>query len=502
MMGEENGFQPKLFYHRINLDQKVPKHHVLRKIQEQIDFDFIYQEVRDHYGDNGNVSIPPPVILKMMLLLILYNVRSERELMETIPLRLDWLWFLGYDVDSEVPDHSVLSKARGRWGVEAFRGFFERIVWQCVEAGLVDGSKIFVDASLVDADASNHSVIDTQSLKIHLRDNYKKLEARLEGFSDRSDGSRRYVKQNSRYMSTTDPDAAIVNRGRPKLSYQVHRAVDPRTEVITATETTAGDVNEAHLMVPLLEGHHSNTGRRAEVVVGDSKYGTIDNFLVCSDLGVKAHVPDLGECSAKRTERLEIFSEEQFEYDPQSDTYRCPAGNRLKPKSLHQNRQSRDYAAPRKICAVCSLKEQCTRNKSGRTIKRHLRQEDLDLMREATHSAQAKQDIKTRQHLMERSYARGTRYGFDRARWRGLWRVQIQEYMIAAVQNLQVLVKYGSQPKGSLSARMQQINGALTRAGRFVSDYIELMIDEIRPMIPTRFICPLAPHYRSQTSDI
>ena len=80
--------------------------------------------------------------------------------------------------------------------------------------------------------------------------------------------------------------------------------------------------------------------------------------------------------------------------------------------------------------------------------------------------------------------------------------MQIQEYMIAAVQNLQVLVKYGSQPKGSLSAMMQQVNGALTRARRFVSDYIELMIDEIRPMIPTRFICPLAPHYRSQTSDI
>jgi transposase len=123
----------------------------------------------------------------MMLLLILYNVRSERELMETIPMRLDWLWFLGYDLDSEVADHSVLSKARARWGVEAFRSFFERIVWQCVEAGLVDGSKIFVDSSLVDADASNNSVIDTQFLKIYLHENYKKLEARLEEANESSD---------------------------------------------------------------------------------------------------------------------------------------------------------------------------------------------------------------------------------------------------------------------------------------------------------------------------
>jgi transposase len=196
MMGQESSFQPKLFYHQINLEQRVSKNHLLRKIQEQIDFDFIYHEVKDYYGDNGNVSIPPSVILKMMLLLVLYNVRSERELMETIPLRLDWLWFLGYDLDGEVPDHSVLSKARTRWGVEAFRNFFERIVWQCVEAGLVDGSKIFVDSSLVDADASNNSVIDTRSLKVQLRESYKKLEARLEEKSESTDCSgRRYDKK-------------------------------------------------------------------------------------------------------------------------------------------------------------------------------------------------------------------------------------------------------------------------------------------------------------------
>jgi transposase len=481
MMGQEANFQPKLFYHQINLEQKVPKNHLLRKIQEQIDFDFIYHEVKDYYGDNGNVSIPPPVILKMMLLLVLYNVRSERELMETIPMRLDWLWFLGYDIDSEVPDHSVLSKARARWGVEAFRGFFERMVWQCVEAGLVDGSKIFVDSSLVDADASNHSVIDTRSLKVQLQENYKKLEARLEEKS--ADSTRRYVKENSRYISTTDPDAAIVNRGKPKLSYQVHRVVDGRSEVITAMETTPGDVNEVHEMLSLLESHHSNTGIKADTVVADSKYGTVDNFLACHDRGVEAHMPDLKESTAKRLEKLKIFPEERFEYDGESDTYCCPTGNRLKPKSLHKSRQSRDYAAPKKICAGCHLREQCTKNKSGRTIKRHLRQEELDRMREASRSARAKRDIKMRQHLMERSYARGTRYGFDRARWRGLWRVQIQEYLISAVQNIQVLLRYGSYLKRSPSVMMEQIKEAMRMDIRSFSDFKELMNSKIGRMV-------------------
>jgi len=490
MMGQQTGNQPKIFYPHMNLEQRVPRTHLLRRIQEQIDFNFIYAEVRDAYGSNGNVSIPPPVILKMMLLLVLYNVRSERELMETLPLRLDWLWFLGYDIDSEVPDHSVLSKARARWGVEAFRGFFERIVWQCVEAGLVDGSKIFVDSSLVDADASNNSVIDTRSLKVQLQESYKKLEARLEEKSESTDSSRRYVKANSRYISTTDPDAAIVNRGKPKLSYQVHRVVDERSEVITATETTPGDVNEAHEMIPLLESHHLNTGIKADTVVADSKYGTIENFLACDDQGVEAHMPDLKESMVRRIKKLKIFPEEQFEYDRESDTYRCPAGNRLKPRSLHKSRQSRDYAAPKKICAACHLREQCTKNKSGRTIKRHLRQEDLDRMREASRSAKAKRDIKRRQHLMERSYARGTRYGFDRARWRGLWRVQIQEYLISAVQNIQVLLRYGSYLKRSPSAMMEQIKGAIAGDTRSFLDFKEMVNSKMGQRVQFGFICP------------
>jgi transposase len=479
MMGYQPGFQSKFFYHQINLDQRVPRDHILRKIQEQIDFDFIYAEVKDRYGDNGNVSIPPPVILKMMLLLVLYNVRSERELMETIPLRLDWLWFLGYDIDSEVADHSVLSKARARWGGEVFRRFFERIVWQCVEAGLVEGSKIFVDSSLVDANASNNSVIDTRSLRGQLQEGYKKLEARLEEKSESTGSRRRYVKENSRYISMTDPDAGIVNRGKAKLSYQVHRAVDGRSEVITATETTPGDVNEAHEMIPLLESHHLNTGVKADTVVADSKYGTVENFLACYDRGVEAHMPDLKESTAKRIEKLSIFSEDRFEYDRESDTYRCPAGHSLKPKSLHMSRQSRDYAAPKKICVACELRGQCTRNKSGRTIKRHLRQEELERMREASRSVKAKRDIKVRQHLMERSYARGTWYGFDRARWRGLWRVQIQEYLVSAVQNIQVLLRYGSYLKTSPSAMIEQIKGAITSDIRSLLGFKEIMDSKI-----------------------
>jgi transposase len=219
MMGHEPPSQENLFYYAIYLEDRVRKNHPLRRIKEIIDFDFIYSEVKDVYGANGNVSVPPPVILKMMLLLVLYNVRSERELMDTIPERLDWLWFLGYALDSPVPDHSVLSKARSRWGSETFRRFFERIVSQCVEKGLVDGTKLFIDASLIDADASNNSVVKKESLGLYLTKGYDELEKRLD---DKDDDFRGGV--NARHVSMTDPDASIVNHaGKSKLYYKTHR---------------------------------------------------------------------------------------------------------------------------------------------------------------------------------------------------------------------------------------------------------------------------------------
>ena len=448
-MGHQPPSQAQLFYTGFNLDKRVRADHVLRQLAGRIDFEFSSAAVVEKYGVNGNVSVPPPIILKLMLLLVLYNVRSERELMSTLPERLDWLWFLGLDLDSEIPDHSVLSKARKRWGAELFKEFFERIVWQCVEAGLVDGSKIFVDSSLIDANAAKSSMVDRQSLRYQLDKRYPELERRLSEVEDSLPAGGREV--NRRHMSATDPDAAVITRaGGSKLVYQAHRAVDPKAEVITATHVTRGDVHEGHRLISLLEDHQSNTERSAKTVVGDGHYGTIDNYLACHDRGVAAHLRELRQAALPRASA--IYPDTMFQYDSATDSYVCPAGQRLTPKSCHPDRQSVDYAARKKTCDACPLRAQCTKAKRGRTIKRHLRQAELDTMRAQAASAVAKRDLKLRQSLMERSFARGTRFGFDRARWRGLWRVAIQEYLSAAIQNIEVLIRYARGPRRSAAA--------------------------------------------------
>jgi transposase len=437
MMGHQPPYQHKFFVKAFNLDKRIRPDHILRKILGKVDFDFIYQEVKETYGANGNVSVPPAVILKMMLLLVLYNVRSERELMLTIPERLDWMWFLGYDLHDEVPDHSVLSKARSRWGVEAFKRFFERIVWQCVEARLVDGKKLFVDASLIDADASNNSVIDKERVKKDISKSYHRLEERLDDL-DLS----KTAPADSRFVSTTDPDASVTRQsvGKSKLRYKTHRVVDPEHEVITATQVTPGAVNEGELLAEMIDQHKSNTHSNVKTAVADSRYGSIENFLLCSELKVRAPIPSLEERQRGSGRQKGIFPKEAFSYDSSRDLFVCPAGEELRRRNYSKTRRHYEYKAPQGACAKCALSLRCTAAKDGRTLKRHERQEDLDRMLREARTPRSGGDLKTRQHLSERSFARSTRYGYKRARWRRLWRVRIQDFLIATVQNILVLV--------------------------------------------------------------
>jgi len=453
MMGRQPPYQNKLFITGFNLEKRIREDHILRKIAQQIDFNFIYREVKDTYGDNGNVSVPPPVILKMMLLLVLYNVRSERELIDTIPLRLDWVWFLGYDIDTEIPNHSVLSKARTRWGVKAFKRFFEHIVWQCVEAGLVDGTKLFLDASLIDADASNNSVVDTHNLKKYLTKGYRHLEKRLDDLE-----VQKSTPANSRYISSTDPDASVTRHssGKSKLRYKTHRVVDPHNEVITATAITPGSVDDGEMLKEMIETHTENIHKDIDTVVADSRYGTIDNFLLCHDLGVKAHIPSLEETQRGSGRKRGIFPQDAFSYDPETDTFTCPAGQVLKRGKLYKYRNHYEYRASAKACAHCELRDQCTRSKGSRTLKRHVRQDELDKVLKEAQSSNASRDIRDRKHISECSFARSTRYGYKRSRWRRLWRVTIQDFLIAAIQNIMVLVRVSNEKISKSNAQTGQ----------------------------------------------
>ncbi|MDQ3791288.1 MAG: transposase, partial [Actinomycetota bacterium] len=82
------------------------------------------------------------------------GLRSERQLMRVVADRLSLRWYLSYDLYEPLPDHSSLARIRERYGLEAFRRFFERIVEECFEAGLVWGEELFFDSTKLEANAA------------------------------------------------------------------------------------------------------------------------------------------------------------------------------------------------------------------------------------------------------------------------------------------------------------------------------------------------------------
>ena len=248
----------------------------------------------------------------------------------------------------------------------------------------------------------------------------------------------------NRYESTTDPDASVIRHtgGRSKPRYKTHRGVDPAHEVITTTKVTPGSHDEGGLLKAMLAIHEANTHKSVDTVVADSKYGTIENFLFAHDRGIEAHLPSLEKRRRGSGRQKGIFSKEDFIYNPDDDTFICPAGQMLTKRNYITKQQQYEYKASSSICARCHLRPDCTRAKAGRTLKRHLRQNELDRMLAIASSQEAKRDIQTRQHLSERSFAHAALYGYKRARWRRLWRMEIQDFLIAAVQNIRILIKH------------------------------------------------------------
>jgi len=440
MMGHQEP-QKDLFSYHIDLDKRVRRDHPLRRIAEQIDFTFIREEVAKFYGKNGHESVDPVILLKMMFLLFYDNVASERELMKIIAERLDYMWFLGYRLDDEIPNHSVLSKARKRWGPEVFASFFIRVVTQCVEAGLVDGQKIHVDSSLIDANASKGSVVKScPELIAALKQAYQAQESKLEDTST-PEG---YQAINDRMVSLTDPDAALARKNgdsaRPR--YHHHRVVDDAQGVVTAVETTPGSIAENKKLLDVVKQHEQNTGLQTQTVVADHKYGTAENYVAGQQAGWTTHMGDVLSKQDHEHKQEGIFPESAFTYNAQDDTYTCPAGQVLRPRRVHPFKRTWEYCLPKRICAACPLRSQCTRAQVyGRTLHRHEHQELLDRAREQAHSPEARKDRRRRQVMIEQSFAdAANNHGFKRSRWRRLWRQQIQDYLIAAIQNIRILL--------------------------------------------------------------
>lgn len=451
MMGPRQRCDSKLFYTQFNLDRRIRADHPLRKVLAAVDFDFVRPLVKPLYGRRGHPSVDPVVLLKLMFLLFYENVSSERALMERMPERLDWLWFCGYDLDDPIPDHSVISKARKRWGVAVFGELFQRILEQCLAAGLIDGQRVHADASVLSASADKTRLQTV--LQLAGQSLYQQLEQTTpmtpeSALVDPSGPSAATTSEKGdpdappgpplgSAVSPTDPEARLTRKnGQTILGYKDHRIVDDRCGIITSTITTDAARADGQMLVEGLDRHQFNTGQPVGLVGADKGFGTAENYRHLIERQITPCIPH-----QHRRHLPDKFPQHEFIYQSATDQYRCPAGQRLtcvKP----QADGTRRYRTAPAVCADCPLRTQCTEAAAGRKITRHADQDWIDQADRSLSPSQRRYVLRRRSIRAEGSFAdAANHHGYKRARWRGLKKMTIQNLLIATIQNLRKLLK-------------------------------------------------------------
>ena len=159
MMGRQDRDQGQLFY-EFSLDDIVPADHLLRRINvfATTVLTDLHEQLKSFYSDIGRPSVDPELMIRMLLVGYCYGIRHERRLCQEVALHLAYRWFCKLDLDDKIPHHSTFSVNRlGRFREsEILRHIFERVVAECMVAGLVKGEGFAVDASVMEANASRY----------------------------------------------------------------------------------------------------------------------------------------------------------------------------------------------------------------------------------------------------------------------------------------------------------------------------------------------------------
>jgi transposase len=157
MQGRKD-YTEKLFM-SFQLSNRIPKENLYRRLRETLDLSFLYKDTKELYGKTGNPSIDPVVFFKLLLTGYLENITSDRKLVEHCSMRMDVLYFLGFDIDEELPWHSTISRTRQLYPIALFEALFNKVFALCVNSGMVSGHTQAVDSAPVKANASMESLV-------------------------------------------------------------------------------------------------------------------------------------------------------------------------------------------------------------------------------------------------------------------------------------------------------------------------------------------------------
>ena len=390
MQGKKK-FTEKLFT-SFQLSDRVPADNFYRRLKEVLNLQWLYKATKQYYGTEGQQSIDPVVFFKLMLIGYLENLGSDRRIINTVSMRLDMLFFIGYDIDEPLPWHSTLSRTRQLYGEELFKQLFKEVLKQCIDKGMVAGRRQVLDSVAVKANASMDSLMekeilensesyanelqheeesnDKQDDKEHQTvsaTRYKAVELhhqwKAKAYKDMPKGStqrqqRAKFVSNHTHYSTTDPDARVsVKPGKPRqLNYTAQVSVDTAHHVITQIQTDHADKKDSQCLPSLLNNTLHNLkeeGLQVEEVYADAGYSSGEALKSLEENNITGYIPNFGQYKPSR---------EGFTFDKENDRYVCSQGKYLPFKKLITTSlgyKMKVYRSSSRDCGKCALRSVC-----------------------------------------------------------------------------------------------------------------------------------------------
>ena len=367
------------------LSERVPTSNLYRRLVELVDWSFLYEETRALYSLTGQPSLDPVVFFKLVLVGRLENLVSDRRLVEHCALRLDILFFLGYEVDEELPWHSTVSRTRQLFPAGVSERLFDHVFAQCVATGLVTDHTQAVDSAPVKVNASLESLCEKQSADaplptLHIAGElvpdvpatrpagmisspahelqrvattHARYRRNASGPLGRSRPQARLLSNKTHYCPG-DPKARIsVKPGKARaLNYLCSMAVDEGTGVISHIQADFADRRDSVLLESIVEPLHQRLLSHdlpVREVVADTNYANGMNYALLEARGITPWIPVFGKY------KPEI---EGFTYDANADCFTCLAGKSLPFKGLDKsqdNELSKVYRAASRDCRDCRL---------------------------------------------------------------------------------------------------------------------------------------------------
>ena len=399
-------YQEKLFAN-FQLSDRVPKNNFYRRLHEDLDLDFLYKLTRPFYGESGQESIDPIVFFKLCLVGYLENIISDRHLIQHSSMRLDILYFIGYDIDEPLPWHSTISRTRQLYTEAVFEEVFTKVLQMCVNKGMVSGHTQAIDSAPIKANAS----MDTLELKVpadeledyllkvrHISDADKPKKRRkakenkaskeqqsitakpseLQAIKSRNkkwskdqnyrpgagNKGSKYTSNKTHY-SPTDPDARIsVKPGKArKLNYSSQLSVDTGHHVITDIKGYHADKKDSQCLEDIavrLKKRLDKSGLLWQNILTDTSYSDGRNYAFLETIGLTSYIPPHGTYKG---------GPESFLYDKEQDCYTCPQGKTIPFKKVfldyRTKTKKKEYRSSSKICKGCPIALQCL----GKTAK-------------------------------------------------------------------------------------------------------------------------------------